>query len=96
MKRSVGIRQLRQNARSILKRVSDGEVIEVTKRGHPIARIVPCVRGGLDQLVSEGRASEAEGDLLELMDELNLPPPAERGKRRPTTALAELRTEAPR
>lgn len=96
MRRSVGIRQLQQNARSILKRVSNGEVINVTKRGHPIARLVPCVPGGLDQLVSEGRASDAEGDLLELMDELNLPGPAERGKRRPTTALAEMRTDAPR
>ena len=87
----VGIRELRQNAGSILKRAANGEVIEVTARGHPIARIVPLRRSLLDQLVSEGRASDAEGDLLELMDELDLPAPAERGKRRPTTALAELR-----
>ena len=96
MKRSVSIRELRQNAGGILRRVSSGEVVEVTKHGHPIARIVPCVRGVLDQLASEGRASDAEGDLLELMDEFDLPAPAERGKRQPTTALAELRTEAPR
>ena len=87
----MGIRQLQRNARSILKRVSNGEVIEVTERGRPIARFVPYV-GALEQLVLEGRASDPEGDLLELMDELNLPAPAERGKRRPTTALAELRT----
>ena len=93
MMHRVGIRELRQNASSILKRVSNGEVIEVTEHGHPIARIVPFVRGVLDQLVSEGRASDAAGDLLELMDELDLPAPAERGKRRPTTALAELRAD---
>lgn len=90
---SVGIRELRQNASSILKRVSNGEVIEVTDHGHPIARIVPLRRGVLDQLVAEGRATEAEGDLLELMDELGLPAPAERGKRHPSEALAEMREE---
>ena len=96
MTRRVGIRELQQNTRSVLKRVANGEVIEVTENGRPIARIVPYLRGVLDQLVSEGRAVDAEGDLLELMDELDLPAPAERGKRQPTTALAEMRTEAPR
>ncbi|MBV8528155.1 MAG: type II toxin-antitoxin system prevent-host-death family antitoxin [Candidatus Dormibacteraeota bacterium] len=90
---TVGIRELRQHVSAILKRVSNGEVIEVTDHGHPIARIVPLQRGVLDQLVAEGRASEATGDLLELMDELDLPAPAERGKRHPTTALAELRAD---
>ena len=48
----------------------------------------------LDQLIAEGRASEADGDLLELMDELQLPAPADRGKRRPSAALAQLRADA--
>ena len=92
----MGIRELQQNTRSVLKRVANGEVIEITENGRPIARIVPYLRGVLDQLVFEGRAVDAEADLLELMDELDLPAPAERGKRQATTALAETRTEAPR
>ena len=90
---SVGIRELRQQASAILKRVRNGEVIEVTEHGHAIARIVPLQPSALNQLTAEGRASEADGDLLELMDELQLPAPAERGKRRPSAALAELRAD---
>ncbi len=89
----VGIRELRQQASAVLKRVVDGEVIEVTDHGHPIARIVPLRPGVLDQLVLEGRATEATGDLLDLMDELGLPQPAEVGRQMPSQALAELRAD---
>ena len=88
----VGIRELRQQASAVLKRVVAGEVVEVTEHGHPIARIVPLRRGVLDQLVLEGRATEAEGDLLDLLDEMALPAAAE-GTVLPSQALAELRTE---
>jgi antitoxin (DNA-binding transcriptional repressor) of toxin-antitoxin stability system len=66
-------------------------VIEVTDHGHPIARIVPLRQGVLDQLVLEGRASEADGDLLDLLDGLGLPVPAAAGRPDPSAALAELR-----
>ncbi len=89
----VGIRELRQQASAVLKRVAGGEVIEVTDHGHPIARIVPLRPGALDQLVLEGRATEATGDLLDLMDELGLPLPPEPGRRPPSQALAELRAD---
>lgn len=89
----VGIRELRQQASAVLKRVVAGEVIEVTNHGHPIARIVPLTRSVLDQLVLEGRASEADGDLLDLMDELDLPAPRGAGRRSPSQALAELRAD---
>lgn len=89
----VGIRELRQQASAVLKRVVAGEVIEVTEHGHPIARIVPFRPGLLDQLVLEGRATEAEGDLLALMDEMELPAAPSAGRRSPTRALAELRDD---
>ena len=38
---SVGIRELRQNASAVLRKVIAGETVEVTDHGHPIARIVP-------------------------------------------------------
>jgi prevent-host-death family protein len=83
-----GIRELRQNASALIKRVIAGETIEVTDRGRPVARIVPLGRRGvLDQMVAEGRATEAAGDLLAIK-----PSPAIRGKRL-SQALAELRAD---
>jgi len=89
----VGVRELRQRASAVLKRVVNGEVIEVTDHGHPIARIVPLRPGLLDQLVLEGRATEAMDDLLDMMDELGLPQTAEVGHQLPSQALAELRAD---
>ncbi|HEY9287040.1 MAG TPA: type II toxin-antitoxin system prevent-host-death family antitoxin [Candidatus Dormibacteraeota bacterium] len=91
MNNRVGIRELRQQASAVLRRVTAGEVIEVTEHGHPIARIVPLRPSVLDQMILEGRASEAEGNLLELMKELHLPARPGPGRKRPSQALAELR-----
>jgi prevent-host-death family protein len=93
MRNSVGIRELRQQASALLRRVVAGEVIEITDHGHPIARIVPLRPGALDQLILEGRATERDGDLLELLDELGLPVPAEAGRQSPSEALAEFRAD---
>lgn len=90
MSNRVGIRELKQQASAVLKRVVKGEVIEITDHGHAIARIVPLRAGVLDQLVLEGRAIEADGDLLDLAGELGLP--ATRPGL-PSAALAELRAD---
>lgn len=90
---SGGIRELRQQASGLLKRVAGGEVVDVTDHGHSIARIVPIRPGVLDQLVLEGRATEASSDLLDLMDELDLPRPGEAGRPLPSEALAGLRAD---
>jgi prevent-host-death family protein len=37
---SVGVRELRQNASVLLRRVKAGEVIEITEHGKPIAKLV--------------------------------------------------------
>lgn len=89
---SVGIRELRQQASAVLRRVVAGEVIEVTEHGHPIARIVPLRPSVFDQLVVEGRAIEETGDLLATMEALGLPAEA-RGDVLPSVALAELRVD---
>ena len=63
----VGIRELRQNATAVLRRVAAGEVVEVTDRGRAVARIVPMHEASrLEQLMAEGRASEATGDVLDV------------------------------
>lgn len=88
----MGIRELRQQASALLKRVVGGETIEVTDHGHPIARIVPLRPGVMDQLVLDGRATEAIGDLLDVADEMGLPGEAG-GPVLPSVALAGLRTD---
>ena len=89
MSTSVGIRELRQQASALLKRVARGETIEVTDHGHPVARLVPLRAGPLEQLVLEGRASGAVGDLLDTADELGLPVKGSA----PSAALAALRAD---
>jgi antitoxin (DNA-binding transcriptional repressor) of toxin-antitoxin stability system len=70
--------------------VADGETIEVTNHGHPIARIVPVRAGALEQMVSEGRATPAHGDLLDLAEAIGLP---DAGAKPASAALAELRAD---
>lgn len=85
----VGVRELRDNVSSVLRRVASGEVIEVTDHGHPVARLVPVrYRSVLEQMVAEGRATAAEGDLLD-EEPLPIPPGAPSGSQ----ALAELRAD---
>jgi prevent-host-death family protein len=84
-----GIRELRQNASVLIRRVIEGEMIEVTERGCPVARIVPLHgRSVMDQMVAEGRATAARGDLLDLK-----PYPPVRGKRSLSQVLMDLRAD---
>ena len=55
---SIGVRELNQNTSQVLARVSGGETIEITDRGHPVARLVPVGddRSSLAKLVAAGRA----------------------------------------
>ena len=86
---SIGIRELRQNASAVLRRVAAGETVEVTDRGHPVARIVPLrSEGNLEQLVTQGRASAAYGDLLAIE-----PTRWSSGQRLLSDVLAEMRSD---
>lgn len=84
-----GIRELRQNASGLIRRVIEGETIEVTERGRPVARIVPLHgRSVLDQMIAEGRSTAARGDLL------NVQPSAPvSGQRSLSEVLADLRAD---
>ncbi|MEP6649582.1 MAG: type II toxin-antitoxin system prevent-host-death family antitoxin [Lapillicoccus sp.] len=53
----VGIRELRQNASALLRRVERGEIIDITNHGHVVGRLVPA--NGL---------SRARGDLIDSGD----------------------------
>jgi antitoxin (DNA-binding transcriptional repressor) of toxin-antitoxin stability system len=69
--------------------VIEGETIEVTERGRPVARIVPLHGGSvLDQMIAEGRSTSGRGDLLDLK-----PFPPVSGKRPLSEVLADLRAD---
>ncbi|MBI4259195.1 MAG: type II toxin-antitoxin system prevent-host-death family antitoxin [Actinobacteria bacterium] len=55
---SVGIRELKNNLSRVLDRVRGGEMIEVTDRGRPVARIIPAgIPADLARLIAEGKAT---------------------------------------
>jgi prevent-host-death family protein len=65
--RSIGIRELRQQASKHLREVERGATIEVTDRGRPVALLVPVPRAGTaERLLAEGRMTRGTGELLEL------------------------------
>ena len=71
MTSSVGVRELRQRASELLRRVEQGETIEVTDRGRPVAVLSPIPdRGSLDQLRTTGQLDPALADLAGLPDPL--------------------------
>ena len=65
----VGVRELRQNLSVYLRRVKDGESLEVTEQGRPVARLIPLAadqRSRLAEMIEDGRATAAKGDILDL------------------------------
>ncbi len=88
--RSIGVRELRQQASKYLRDVQRGESIEVTDRGRPVALLVPVPSvGEIERLLASGRLAPAAGDLLELGEPLQPEPNAPL----PSEALAEARTD---
>ena len=58
----VGVRELRQNLSVNLRRVKDGESLEVTEQGRPVARLIPLAadrHGRLAEMNEDGRATRA-------------------------------------
>jgi prevent-host-death family protein len=50
----IPIRTLNQHTAEVLARVEHGEIVEVTNRGQPIARIVPIAPDTMADLVAAG------------------------------------------
>lgn len=87
---SVGVRELRQRASELLRRVAAGETIEVTDRGRPVALLTPLPVGGpLERLRAAGEVSTPSHDLAELPPPLPLAP----GQQPPSTILERLRAD---
>lgn len=82
----VGVRELRQNLSVYLRRVTNGEALEVTEHGRPVAVLGPLTDiAPLAQLTAAGRLRGAAGNLAALGEPL--PPTTITG----TAALAEQR-----
>ena len=56
----MGIRELRDSLTATMRRVRNGETIEVTHAGVPIALITPVHAGSLERLLAAGEASAAK------------------------------------
>jgi prevent-host-death family protein len=89
----VGIRELKQNASAVVRRVRAGEVVEVTDRGRPVALMVPIPSDGgvVERMIADGRATPAatRGSLADLPPPLRLP----KGRTPPSRILDEMRDE---
>lgn len=85
---TVGVRELRQRASELLRRVEAGETIEVTDRGRPVAMLAPLPAGEpLERLRAAGDVVPSAGNL----DDLPKPLPLPAGKESPSVVLARLR-----
>lgn len=80
----VGIRALQQNASAVVARAAAGEVVEITDRGRPVARLVPLGEGILSSLAVGARAARRRVS--------DLPPPLPATPGQPS--LGELLREA--
>ena len=86
--RSIGVRELRQRVSELLRRVQQGETIEVTDRGRPVAVLAPPPAGSaLDRLRALGDIDPATGDLDDLPEPIILAPDIEQ----PSAVLCRLR-----
>jgi prevent-host-death family protein len=88
---SMGVRELKDGLSGALRRVQQGETVEVTDHGRPIARIIKAWPSRAQQMIAEGRLipPEQEGDLLDLWP----PPPLAPGEKLGSEILAELRAD---
>jgi prevent-host-death family protein len=67
----VGVRELRQNLSVYLRRVKEGESLEVTEHGYPVAVLAPLSepKSAFDRMLAEGRIRPAVGTI----DDIPLP-----------------------
>jgi len=86
----VGVRELRQKASELLRRVEAGETFEVTDRGRPIAILSPLPEPSpLGRLRASGDVTPGRGSLDDLPEPLRLAP----GQEPPSRVLARLRRD---
>ena len=87
---STGIRELRQRASELLRRVEGGETIEITDRGRPVAVLAPLPsQRPIERLRATADLEAARADLKDLPEPLPLAP----GQEAPSSVLERLRQD---
>ena len=87
---SVGVRELRQRASELLRRVAQGETIAITDRGRRVAMLSPAPAGNpIERMRALGEIEPAKGELDDLPEPLVLA----RGRERPSAVLRRLRRD---
>ena len=87
---STGIRELRQRASELLRRVEAGETIEITDRGRPVAVLAPLPdQRPIDRLRATGDLELARAELKDLPGPL----PLGAGQDPPSSVLDRLRRD---
>ena len=64
---TIGVRELRQHASRYLARVANGETLEVTDRGRPVAHLIPIDADPWQRLLARGVVTPPElgGDIVD-------------------------------
>ncbi len=87
---TVGVRELRQRASELLRRVEAGETIQVTDRGRPVALLAPLPESApLERLRAAGEVVPAVATFDDLPEPLRL----KKGQEPPSVVLARLRRD---
>jgi prevent-host-death family protein len=87
--KTVGVRELKQNASAVIADVVAGEVVTVTSRGRPVAQISPLAKDTVRGLIDAGQARAAKHPLSDLAPTPGLRP----GARPLSDVLRELRDD---
>ncbi|NDL57048.1 type II toxin-antitoxin system Phd/YefM family antitoxin [Phytoactinopolyspora mesophila] len=87
---SVGVRELRQRASELLRLVGEGETVEITDRGRPVALLTPMPQGSpLERMHAAGEIEPATEDFDDLPEPMVVPAGVESASQ----ALARLRRD---
>jgi prevent-host-death family protein len=88
--KTIGIRELRQNASRWLRLVEQGESFEITDRGRAVALLVPTSveQSARERLIRAGRLSPGNGRALDVE-----PLPPTPGQPLPSEILAAMRDD---
>lgn len=85
---TVGVRELRQRASELLRRVEAGETIEITDHRRPVALLTPVEsETPVERLRRLGEITPA----TKRLDDLGPPPPLRPGQESASSVLARLR-----
>lgn len=87
---SVGVRALRQRASELLRLVEQGETVEITDHGRPVALLTPLPTGSpLERMRAAGEIESSTADPDDLPEPLVLGPETESA----SSALQRLRRD---